>query len=83
MRKQDVDSQRQMKKEASMNLEKLKAKIDTKGIKQSHLANALCISKQAFSNKLLGKAEFKMSEANILYKELRLNTKEAIDIFFS
>ncbi|WP_064580852.1 helix-turn-helix domain-containing protein [Streptobacillus moniliformis] len=64
-----------------MNLEKIKKRIDEKGIKQKYIANLLGISENALSRKLNGKNMFTVEEIKIISNILRLNDREKIEFF--
>ena len=66
-----------------MNLDLLNERIKASGITITHLAKRLDISRDALYNKLNGVTDFKVSEANVLFHELKLEKKEKEEIFLT
>ena len=66
-----------------MNLDLLNERIKASGITITHLAKRLDISRDALYNKLNGVTDFKVSEANVLFDELKLEKKEKEEIFLT
>lgn len=66
-----------------VNTEELRARMNSKGLKMSYVADAIGISVPALSNKLQGKREFKFSEARDISKVLGLSLREMVNIFFA
>lgn len=65
-----------------MDYEKLKQKIDERGLKIRYIAEKLGISHEAMYNKVKGKSEFKVSEVAALAKILKLSDRDIRSIFF-
>ena len=65
------------------NLKLLNDIIDNSGLKKSYIARFLGITKASLYNKLSGKTEFSVSEANKLRILLHLSDRDMNDIFFS
>ena len=63
-----------------MNKTLYKEVIDSKGIKQKHLAKILGISEQALIQKVNGIRSFKAEEIRIFKEELNLSTDLAWEI---
>ena len=67
-----------------INTKKLNDRIDSCGIKKSHLADEMGISRQALWGKITNKAKFTPDEQRYLVGKLDIRTmKEFRDIFFS
>lgn len=66
-----------------MNNELLKATIKERGVAHQFLAEKIGITPQAFSQKIRGKSEFRLREAETLSEILRLEPGEIMAIFFS
>ncbi len=66
-----------------MDYEKLKQKIDERGLKIRYIAEKLGISHEAMYNKVKGKSEFKVSEVAALAKILKLSDRDIRSIFFA
>lgn len=66
-----------------MNNELLKATIKERGVAHQFLAEKIGITPQAFSQKIRGKSEFRLREAETLSEVLRLEPGEIMAIFFS
>lgn len=66
-----------------MNRSELKAEIARHGISNRALAKELCISEQAFYNKLNGITEFKESEIKKLANALLLSPERVNLLFFA
>lgn len=66
------------------NRKLLEQKIKESGKKISYLAEKCGLSYAGFRNCVIGKAEFKQSQIEILCRELNItSTKERMDIFFA
>lgn len=65
-----------------MNNELLKAAIKERGVAYQFLAEKIGITPQAFSQKIRGKSEFRLREAETLSEVLRLEPGEIMAIFF-
>lgn len=65
-----------------MNNELLKAAIKERGIAHQFLAEKIGITPQAFSQKIRGKSEFRLKEAETLSEVLQLGSEEIMAIFF-
>lgn len=65
-----------------MNNELLKATIKERGVAHQFLAEKIGITPQAFSQKIRGKSEFRLKEAETLSEVLRLEPGEIMAIFF-
>ena len=59
----------------------LNAKIKECGMRKSFIAEKLCISRQAFSNKISGKTPFTLNEAFIIARILHLTDDEFFYFF--
>lgn len=57
--------------------------INDSGLKKSHIAKELGLSRYGFSLKCNNKAEFKASEIEILCNLLNIGTKDRMAIFFA
>ena len=66
-----------------MNNELLKATIKERGVAHQFLAEKIGITPQAFSQKIRGKSEFRLREAETLSEVLRLEPGEIMAIFFN
>jgi len=66
-----------------VDYEKLKQKIDERGLKIRYIAEKLGISHEAMYNKVKGKSEFKVSEVAALAKILKLSDRDIRSIFFA
>lgn len=65
-----------------MNNELLKATIKERGVAHQFLAEKIGITPQAFSQKIRGKSEFRLKEAETLSEVLQLGSEEIMAIFF-
>lgn len=65
-----------------MNLAKLKGVLVEKGGTYADMAEVLGISKTTVVNKLSGRSDFDINEANKIANWLGLSTEERLDIFF-
>lgn len=65
------------------NSELLKQAIRNRGIKLGWVADTLGITRQALSDKISNRTEFKASEINTLLTILDLTMQEGKDIFFA
>ena len=65
-----------------MNNELLKATIKERGVAHKFLAEKIGITPQAFSQKIRGKSDFRLREAETLSEVLRLEPREIMAIFF-
>ena len=65
-----------------MNNELLKATIKERGVAHQFLAEKIGITPQAFSQKIRGKSDFRLREAETLSEVLRLEPGEIMAIFF-
>lgn len=63
--------------------ERFRNLIHDKGLKSNVLAQRMGMSKQVFSNKLLGKSPLTLDEITNLCDLLDLSRKEKYDIFFT
>lgn len=63
------------------NRKLLEEQIQSSGIKMSHIADFLGISRASLNNKISGKNEFKVSELLQMQKVLSLDDKTTRDIF--
>lgn len=67
-----------------VNTQLLEDKINSSGVKKGYLAEQLGISIQSFKRKCDNKNEFKLSEADIICKELGITSlKEKEKIFYN
>ena len=64
------------------DLDRLRAKIDDAGIKKQKIAEMLGITRQALSNKLSGRSDFRLRELDPLCNVLQLTAAERTEIFF-
>lgn len=62
--------------------ELLKEKIQESGLKKSHIARELGMSRQTFKAYMDGKAEFRVSHMNILCALLKIGPEQREAIFF-
>lgn len=65
-----------------MNAQELRAEVAKANVKKKDIAKMLGISKQAITNKMNGKNEFKASEIRALAKCLNLSIEKVNCIFF-
>lgn len=65
-----------------VNIECLNKKIDESGMTKSFIANAIGISRESLNNKITGKTEIKVSEAEKMIDLLRLSNEEVMNLFF-
>ena len=65
------------------NTEMLQRAIEVSGLQKKFIAEKLGLSRQSFSVKLHGKAEFRLQEVSDLCRILSLSTSERDAIFFS
>lgn len=66
-----------------MNVNELRAEIARKGIQHNELADYIGISATAFSKKINGKNEFKLSEITKIAKMLDITPERRNEIFFT
>ena len=66
-----------------VNTELLREKIDSSGVKITHLAKEMGITYMALTNKMNKKVDFKCEEAGAIKRTLRLTDEEVKDIFFA
>lgn len=66
-----------------VNINKLRNKIKSQKLSQNYIAFVLGTSANTVRNKLYGKTELTIEEANRLADILRLSDEEKLDIFFS
>lgn len=71
------------KEEIEVNLAKLKGVLVEKGRTYADMAEVLGISKTTVVNKLSGRSDFDINEANKIANWLGLSTEERLDIFFA
>lgn len=71
-----------MVKTQNIDTELLAKAIDASGIKSSHFADTLGISRQSFNNKCRGKSQFKLSEVYVMGDLLKLSNEKKDEIFF-
>lgn len=64
-----------------MEEKKIKEKILESGLKQDFIANCLGIKSTSLTNKLKGRADFKLREIRLLKKILNINDNE-LNVFF-
>ena len=65
------------------NTTMLKDKIQQSGLKKSHIAKELGMSRQTFSTYLDGKSEFRVNHMNILCNLLNIDLEQREAIFFA
>ena len=65
------------------NTTMLKEKIQQSGLKKSHVAKELGMSRQTFNAYLDGKAEFRVNHMNILCNLLKIDFEQREAIFFA
>lgn len=65
-----------------INTAKLKGLIVERGKTQQAVADSIGIDRSTFYRKMKNGGEFSIEEVNRMVKEIPLNTKEAIVIFF-
>lgn len=65
-----------------INTALLKDRIDKSGLKKSHIAKALGMSRPTFNAYLKGDKEFRVSHMNILCDLLGIDTEQREIIFF-
>ena len=66
-----------------MNKQELRAEMVRANFTNRKLAEVLNISEQALYNKLDNRFDFKLTEIQIIIRELNLSDKKMKDIFFS
>lgn len=66
-----------------VNTDKLNDAIKTAGLRKDGIAVSLGISRQALSNKINNKTEFRASEAKWLKDSLHLSSDSFVEIFFA
>lgn len=66
-----------------VNTDKLNDAIRSAGLRKDGIAVSLSISRQALSNKINNKTEFKASEARWLKDALNLSSDSFVEIFFA
>lgn len=64
------------------NLEELQKLIEKRGVTMTYLAKGMGIARESLYNKMAGKTEFKVSEANNLAKLLNMDNFTKSAIFF-
>lgn len=66
-----------------VNVNSLRSKIAEKGLTVPELAKRIKMDKSTLYRKLSDGENFSIGEANLIAKELKLTSKEAMSIFFA
>ena len=66
-----------------MNLELLNKTIDESGLRKTHIANCIGMTKGQLYAKCIGTASWRVDEAKAISEVLKLTNKQRNDIFFS